>query len=175
LAREEVTMSSLADFRKSKDDFFRRDAHSPLALSQKRAFKGLSYFDENPQLDLTLELEEFEAQETVELQTSTGDVERFTRWAGVAFQVDGTPARLALFKSEDGAIFLPFADATSGKETYGAGRYLEVELTPDGKLHLDFNYAYNPYCAYNDAWSCPLTPPENRLSVPIRAGERRFK
>ena len=70
---------------------------------------------------------------------------------------------------------MPVGDATSGNDTCGAGRYLDVEELPDGKLVVDFNYAYNPYCAYNDSWSCPLTPPENRLTVALRAGEQTFK
>ena len=72
---------------------------------------------------------------------------------------------------DGGQFFLPFADATSGKETYGSGRYLEVHEFRDGRVLADFNYAYSPYCAYNDIWSCPITPFENRLPVPIRAGK----
>ncbi|NJO82052.1 MAG: DUF1684 domain-containing protein [Blastochloris sp.] len=75
---------------------------------------------------------------------------------------------------QQGGLLLPFADALAGSETYGAGRYLEPELLDDGRVLIDFNRAYNPYCAYNDGWSCPLTPAENRLSVAIRAGERIF-
>jgi uncharacterized protein (DUF1684 family) len=70
--------------------------------------------------------------------------------------------------------FLPFADALAGVETYGAGRYLEPEPVGDGQFVVDFNLAYNPYCAYNDDWSCPITPRENRLTVPIRAGEKLY-
>ena len=70
--------------------------------------------------------------------------------------------------------FLPFADALAGTETYGAGRYLDPEAIGDGRFLLDFNLAYNPYCAYNEQWSCPITPRDNRLAVPIRAGERLF-
>ncbi len=97
------------------------------------------------------------------------------RWAKVAFSVDGAPAELTVYKdSSQGSLFLPFADATSGDETYGAGRYVEPDAQPDGTLLIDFNYAYNPYCAYNEAWTCPITPAENRLRVPIRAGEKNF-
>lgn len=78
---------------------------------------------------------------------------------------------LTLFASDHG-FFLPFVDSLRGEETYGAGRYLEPEEGPDGRFHIDFNLAYNPYCAYNENWSCPLTPFENRLNVPIRAGEK---
>ncbi len=80
-----------------------------------------------------------------------------------------------LWDVESGGYFLPFADSTSGEETYGAGRYLEIETLPDGTSLVDFNYAYNPYCAYNEKWSCPLTPSENRLKVPIESGEKNFK
>ena len=85
-------------------------------------------------------------------------------------------ADLTIFKDQrSDNLFLPFADATSGNETYGAGRYLEIEMQNEGQLLVDFNYAYNPYCAYNENWSCPLTPAENRLSVAIRAGESLFE
>ncbi len=110
------------------------------------------------------------------MQTSTGSVQEYMRWGKISFPVDGQAAELTVFKDpEHGDYFLPFADATSGKETYGAGRYLEVHTQDDGRVLVDFNYAYNPYCAYNERWSCPLTPFENRLTVPIRAGEKNFK
>jgi uncharacterized protein (DUF1684 family) len=90
--------------------------------------------------------------------------------------VDGRPTRITLFTSpEMHELFLPFRDATSGRETYGAGRYLEVDPPDaDGRVVVDFNLAYNPYCAYNPDWSCPIPPGENWLDVPIRAGERTF-
>jgi len=83
---------------------------------------------------------------------------------------------LTLFKDLHGAeLFLPFADATSGHETYSAGRYIDPHMLPDGRVEVDFNYAYNPYCAYNERWSCPLTPAENRIKVEVRAGEKNFE
>ena len=89
------------------------------------------------------------------------------------FEVEGEVAELTIFANDHG-YFLPFADSLAGQETYGAGRYLEPIPIPGGKVLVDFNLAYNPYCAYNDRWSCPLTPPENRLKLPIRAGEKVF-
>jgi uncharacterized protein (DUF1684 family) len=111
----------------------------------------------------------------VRLETSTGSEETYRR-AGIArFEVDGTAGQLTLYEPEDGGdLFLPFRDATSGSETYGSGRYLEVHPPRKGRVRLDFNYAYNPYCAYNDAWTCPLPPAENWLSIPIRAGEKAY-
>ena len=169
-------MSELSEFRQTKDENFAGGHDSPLIEHQKHDFKGLRYFDENPGLRFVVELEEFESQDAVEMQTSTGDVAQFIRWGRISFEVGRQKAQLTLLKDEgSGEYFLPFADATSGHETYGAGRYLEVEELPDGKLLVDFNYAYNPYCAYNESWSCPLTPAENRLKVAVRAGEMSFK
>ena len=109
------------------------------------------------------------------MQTSTGDKAVYLRWARVSFQVEGQGATLTVYRDPgSGALFLPFQDANAGGETYGSGRYLEVEEAANGRLHLDFNYAYNPYCAYSDGWSCPMPLPENRLHVPIRAGEQNY-
>jgi uncharacterized protein (DUF1684 family) len=107
------------------------------------------------------------------MQTTTGDVQTYERFGRVRFPVAGEEAALTIYRNENG-FFLPFVDALAGNETYGAGRYLEPEELPDGTLLVDFNLAYNPYCAYNENWSCPITPAENRLKVPIRAGEKVF-
>lgn len=169
-------MSELTEFRKSKDHFIGHDLHSPLTEEQKQSFRGLKYYDENSALNLVIAPEKFDNQDVIEMQTSTGDVAPFVRWGKISFEVENQPAQLTVYKDTDsGEFFLPFTDATSGSETYGAGRYLEVEALPDGQLLVEFNYAYNPYCAYNESWSCPLTPLENRIQVPIRAGEKSFK
>jgi uncharacterized protein (DUF1684 family) len=166
-------MTDLENFRAEKDDFFAHHPQSPLTALQKRTFAGLRYFDDNPALRLTLTVEPFPAPDEIEVQTSTGDVRVYTRFGKFKFSVDGQDAELTIYETENG-FFLPFVDSLAGKETYPAGRYLEPEQL-DGNLFLiDFNLAYNPYCAYNDVWSCPLTPFENRLKVPIRAGEKMF-
>jgi uncharacterized protein (DUF1684 family) len=157
-----------------KDEFFELDQHSPLTVEQKENFEGLRYFEENPALRFELEIAPFEPIEEVQIQTNTGDVQTYERYGRVEFEVGGDPAQLTIYRNEHG-YFLPFADTLAGQETYGAGRYLEPEEIGEGKILLDFNLAYNPYCAYNEKWSCPLTPAENRLKVPIRAGEMTFK
>ncbi len=169
-------MSDLADFRRSKDEFMRDDHHSPLTGEQARSFSALAYYEEAPSLRYELPVERLVKSERIEMQTSTGAVAAYLRWGRIAFDVDGATAELTLFRDEDqGDFFLPFADSTSGTETYASGRYLEVRELPGGKVAVDFNYAYNPYCAYNEQWSCPLTPFENRLKVAIQAGEKSFK
>ena len=164
-------MSELTEFRKQKDEFFAHHPQSPLTRQQKRTFKGLEYFPEAPELRFMLELEAFAEQDQIEMQTSTGDVQEYTRFGKIHFSVDGQPVELTVYADPNG-FFLPFVDSLAGTETYPAGRYFEPEVLPDGKLLVDFNLAYNPYCAYSDLWSCPLTPFENRLKVPVRAGEK---
>lgn len=166
-------MSDLDNFRAEKDDFFGNDPQSPLTAEQKRNFQGLNYFPENPDLRLKVKVQELPAKERIEMQTSTGDVQEYFRHSRFQFQVDGQGAELTIYEGEHG-YFLPFVDSLAGKETYPAGRYLEPEPMPDGLFLIDLNLAYNPYCAYNEHWSCPLTPFENRLKVPIRAGEKIF-
>ena len=167
-------MSALEELRKEKDAFFRESHHSPLLPEQQAEFAGLNYFQENPQLRLEVEVKRFPEQEEIQIQTNTGDVQTYTRFGRFGFAVEGEQAELTVFENENG-YFLPFADSLAGTETYGAGRYLEPARLSDGRFEIDFNEAYNPYCAYNEMWSCPLTPPENRLKVPVRAGEKVFE
>jgi hypothetical protein len=169
-------MGELDDFRRGKDEFFREDPHSPLTAAQRREFAGLRYYPEDPALRLAVQPQAFEEPELVEMQTSTGDTARYLRWARIEFAVEGQAAALTVYRDPgSGDMFLPFQDANAGGETYGAGRYLEPEELSDGRLLVDFNYAYNPYCAYNEDWSCPIPLPENRLRVPVRAGEMSFE
>lgn len=164
-------MSSLSEMRGEKDSFFASHPQSPLTREQKKIFKGLNYYEENPGLRIEAEAVPFEQLEEIEMQTSTGDIQIYRRFGKIHFEVDGQPAELTIFAGEHG-YFLPFVDSMAGIETYPAGRYLEPEPLPGKKFLVDFNLAYNPYCAYNDQWSCPLTPFENRLKVAIRAGEK---
>ena len=166
-------MSELELMRKEKDAFFRDSHHSPLLPEQQTDFAGLNYFPENPDLRLEIEVERFPEQEQIQIQTNTGDVQTYTRYGRFSFEVEGEEAALTIYENENG-YFLPFADSLAGSDTYGAGRYIEPSRLADGRFEVDFNEAYNPYCAYNEMWSCPLTPPENRLKVPIRAGEKVF-
>ena len=167
-------MDTLERFRQEKDESFRLDPQSPLTPEQQRSFTGLRYFPPNPALDLVVTLEMFPEQRTLEMQTTTGEVRTYVRLGRFAFEVEGQAASLTIYQADYGA-FLPFVDSLAGVETYGAGRYLEPEELGDGRFHVDFNLAYNPYCAYNARWSCPITPAENRLSVPVRAGEKLFE
>ncbi len=167
-------VSELTSFRAEKDQVFARDPHSPLTPEQRRTFDGLVYFDENPQLVVQASIDRNVEHDEVRMSTTGGEEQVYHRYGLVRFRVDDQPAQLVLYSSDDSdELFIPFRDATSGRESYGAGRYLEVEAHGD-HVTIDFNYAYNPSCAYDPAYSCPLPPPENWLKVPIRAGEKVF-
>src|SRR5918996_228150 len=176
--KDNVMMPELSEFRADKDDFFRDDPRSPLLPQQQVTFEGLSYFPANGSLVIRakLEVEGIDTNARIVMQTTTGEEQVYRRAGIVRFDVDGEQAVVTLYASPGShELFLPFRDATSGRETYGAGRYLEVELPSlDGNVVIDFNYAYSPFCAYNPNWSCPVPPGENWLAVPIRAGEMSF-
>jgi uncharacterized protein len=165
----------LKSFRAEKDHVFAHDADSPLTADQRHTFKGLVYFEENPRLVIRASIDRNVEPGEVRMSTSTGEEQVYQRYGVVRFAVDGDAAQLTLYASDDSdELFLPFRDATSGHETYGAGRYLELHAHGDD-IAIDFNYAYNPNCAYDPAWSCPVPPVENWLKVPIRAGEKAFE
>ncbi len=166
-----MNADSLLAHRRQKDDFFRTHSQSPLTPAQQALFTGLSYYDPNPDLNLTVTVERFPQQETIQMQTTTGTVQSFLRYGQFTFLAEGQEARLTLYLADYG-FFLPFADAGAGTETYPAGRYLEPDHLGGERFQVDFNHTYNPFCAYNDGWVCPVTPPENRLKVAIRAGEK---
>jgi len=166
-------MSELDDFRQEKDDFFASHPQSPLTKEQKQKFAGLEYFPENDELRLEVQVELLDDSQPFQMQTTTGSVQMYARHAKFKFTVDEQEGELTIYKSEHG-YFLPFVDALAGQETYPAGRYLEPEELPGNRFLVDFNVAYNPYCAYNEMWSCPITPAENRLKIPVRAGEKIF-
>ena len=164
----------LKSFRAEKDHLFSHDPDSPLTPDARGTFNGLIYFDENPSLKITATIDRNIEEGDVPMATSTGEEQLYRRYGVVRFKVDGEAAQLTLYASDDADdLFVPFRDTTSGHETYGAGRYLEVHAHGDD-VAIDFNYAYNPNCAYDPAWSCPVPPVENWLKVPIRAGEKAF-
>jgi len=168
-------MSELTEFRKNKDAFFKDHYQSPLDNLEKKSFTGLKYFPENPALRFDLEMEEYPNPERIIMPTSTGDEQEYWQVGQITFSVKDQPATLQVYQDVNGGdYFIPFVDASAPAETYGGGRYLEPSGLGDGRLHVDFNMAYNPYCAYNDRWSCPLPPRQNRLAVRIEAGELKY-
>jgi uncharacterized protein (DUF1684 family) len=163
---------AILQHRKERDRIF-AGHHSPLDQDRRAGFTGLAYFDPAPDLVFRVPVEPVE-RTRIRVQTSDG-AERVHERAGIVrVEVDGEETSLTLYDTGHPGYFVPFRDATSGGETYGAGRYLDIEPNSDGTVTIDFNLAYNPLCAYSDAYSCPLPPVENWLSVAITAGERAY-
>ena len=179
---------AIAQFRRARDELFRSHPQSPIELDERSNFKGLHYFPSDPahRVEAT-----FEPGEGSELVIDTGGEDgavRYRRAGQLLFRLHGEGCRLTVLSLVQyaGGLFLPFRDTTSGRETYGGGRYLfdtakdtdglVLEITPgSSEVTIDFNYAYNASCAYSPMWACPLAPPENYLKVPVRAGELSYK
>lgn len=171
--------SSLKKQRKEKDRFFELSPQSPIPTSDRGEFDGLDYYPEKEELRFRLELQKHEEKERIEVEDSKGGNQEYFRWGEFRFRAAGDECVLQAYKSdaEEDRLWVPFKDNTNGQETYGAGRYIDLESSrhkADGKWLLDFNQAYNPFCAYNEDYVCPFIPPENWLEVPIRAGEKKY-
>ena len=170
----------LEEERGEKDWFFVKNWQSPVPPQDRSRLKGLDYFPLDPNYRFEVELHEHKKKETVKMSYTKGEEQDFIRWGEFRFEVGDKELALQAYKriSIDETLFVPFRDATSGKETYSAGRYLdlnsEMAQTPDGKWILDFNKAYNPWCVYSEMYTCPFVPPENWLEVPIQAGEMNY-
>jgi uncharacterized protein (DUF1684 family) len=166
--------------RETKNVFFAQQWQSPIPPQDKPRFKGLEYYPPNPSYKFELELHEHHEKQAIRMTYTKGNEQDFIRWGEFRFKLGEKEQALQAYKPsrEEEMLFVPFKDATSGKETYGAGRYLDLEperdRTAGEKWILDFNQAYNPWCAYSEAYTCPLVPAENWLEVPILAGEKNY-
>jgi uncharacterized protein (DUF1684 family) len=173
-----MTERRLRQFRDHKNHYFAHGEHSPLNAEQRTRFTGLDYFDEDQTLSFVVapDVDGAGIGEALVLATTDGKTVPFVRAGRVTVSIDGRAVQLSVLRDPDrGRFFLPFRDQTAGVETYELGRYLDPRERPDGKLVVDFNYAYNPYCAYREGWSCPIPPAENVLPARIEAGERSFR
>ena len=172
-------VKALADARAAKDDMLRTSKDSPVTADKRQALLPLSYFPPDREFRVPASLSpDPQGGRVIQMLTSTGQ-QRPTRVMGVLlFAVKGQPLTLEAF-AEEGSngerLFVPFTDTTSGHETYGAGRYIDLDRTSTGIYVIDFNKAYHPYCYYNPTYDCPYPPAENRLPIPVRAGERLKK
>lgn len=169
---------AIKGFREDKDDFFRTNARSPIPEAEREAFDGLPYYPVDEALAFearTLEPYTGDQPSNFQIPTSDGQLRPAHRAGILKFEIAGASHQLTAYTFDGGdgeSLFVPFLDETSGTETYGAGRYLDLEPEEDGTYSLDFNLAYHPSCVYDTKFSCPLTPAENRLPLRIEAGER---
>ncbi|UBM57218.1 DUF1684 domain-containing protein [Marinilongibacter aquaticus] len=171
----------LADFRKNYKADFLKDDHSPL---KEEDLAYLDFYPPNESLKVKCEFEAIESSDTFELPTSSGKTKTYMVFGQLVFKIKAKSYRLNVYRSlalmknplYKDYLFIPFRDKTNGKSTYGAGRYLDLRMKELGdEIYLDFNKAYNPYCAYSLGYSCPIPPQENTLPLKIKAGEKKYK
>lgn len=165
--------------RRKKDIFMRSSSDSPFKGKAREQFDSLRYFTPDLTYRIKAKVEPINVKEYLVLPTSDGKEKKYIKYAYADFELNGQMHRLLMLKGTDPKnkdnLFIPFADATSGDSTYGAGRYLDVEQRNKNTVILDFNKAYNPYCNYSDEYSCPFPPRENILETAIRAGEKTYE
>jgi uncharacterized protein (DUF1684 family) len=169
-------VAQIAVARAEKDAEFRKSP-DPVPDNRKAELLPLAYFPIDPDYSVPAALKPSTDDTAVPMPTSTGAQRQMRRAGTLEFMLKGQPLKLTAF-IEVGApdmnrLFVPFSDMTSGTETYPAGRYLDLDRSKTGVYVIDFNRAYHPYCYYNPTWDCPYPPAENRLKIPVRAGEKR--
>ncbi len=169
----------LKAFRVKRDQFFKEAPQSPLKEADRKGFKGLLYYSINLQYAMTGFIERYPTEPKptyVNLPTNKEREKKYVRYGRFKFKWEGKEFGLQIYRPLGGGeLFLPFKDKTSGRETYSKGRYLFIEPLPGGKVLIDFNRAYNPFCAYNEKYTCPYALKENWLEIAIQAGEKDYK
>jgi uncharacterized protein (DUF1684 family) len=164
--------TQIQGIRNDKDQYLKTDKESP--IENKNAFQQLPYFAIDPTWRVTATIDKLKSGQKIEIQMTGGETEAYEPYGNATFEIGGKKYALKLFINAEGLLFLPFKDLTSGKETYGAGRYLDLDPQniKGSQLVIDFNLAYHPYCTYNHTFTCPIPPAENFLPIAIKAGER---
>lgn len=177
--------AELQKHRTDRDIEYKTKASSPFKSNKaRRKFKHLDYFEADESWIIEAEVRRFETPDTLQMPTSAGTIKDFLRWAELHFEYGGAYYSLEAYRSIQNIrhpvysryLFIPFTDLTSGAESYGGGRYLDIEIPAEDAIvmGIDFNYAYNPYCAYSDGWFCPIPPARNFLEVELKAGEKKY-
>jgi uncharacterized protein (DUF1684 family) len=179
-------LKKIEDYQYEENLKFHDDSESPLTKEDLKTFKKLDFYPIDKKYRIVAKLEKTVDAPIFEMKTTTDRKPLYIKYGTITFTLDGEEQKIPIYQNKDldkdpqyiDYLFLPFTDKTSGNESYGGGRYIDVYTTdekPDGTILIDFNKAYNPYCAYNDRYSCPLTPKENTLSVEILAGVKNYK
>lgn len=174
-AREVPYEDEIASWHAEKDRFMRESPDSPVLAAERATFPPLPYYPINREYRVPASLTVARADDILDMQTSTGQRRKMQRIGTLEFTLKGQPHKLTAFaEAADTSLrrlFVPFHDRTNGSDTYPGGRYLDLERTPTGVYDLDFNRAYHPFCVFNATYDCPVPPRENRMTIPVRAGE----
>lgn len=174
--REMPYADEIAGWRAEKDRYMRESSQSPVPREKRASFPALNYFPIDESYRVAADLNVIESTDVIEMDTSDGNKRRMRRIGTLQFTLKGQPYSLTAFvdatENDMRRLFVPFGDLTSGTETYPGGRYLDLDRTATRVYDLDFNRAYHPFCVFNPDYVCPIPPKENRLKIPIRAGEK---
>ena len=177
---KEIPYEVLIEKQRLEKDFTMRNSEGSPFAHDIYSYKGLEYFPPDEKFKVVARYQPYTGIEKVSLPTSDNLTREYYKYGYAEFELGGVNNKLLIFQPvtenmDAGGLFLGFGDATSANETYGAGRYLDIKHNGGKTITLDFNLAYNPYCAYSDAYSCPIPPRENFLSIPVYAGEKDYK
>lgn len=176
--QEQFNKKSVKKFQKELNEHYANPEKSPLLEKDLKTFKSLNFFKPNKKYFVKALFIRTPDEQPFEMPTSTDRKPLYVKYAEVHFELDGQKLKLDVFQNVEmsriplykNSLFLPFTDLTSGNTTYGGGRYLDLTIPETEVMYIDFNMAYNPYCAYNYKYSCPIPPPQNDLNVEIKAG-----
>lgn len=171
---EDELKAEFEKFQAEQNEHYSNKETSPLKRKERKKFKGHSFYDFDIDYRVTAKVVKFLRPDTIIMPTSAGTEKAYSRWATLHFKIGGAACQLVAYRrakeGQDGYLFIPFKDHTSGFDTYGGGRYLDLDVPKGDDVILNFNLAYNPYCAYTTGWFCPIPPEENTLDIPIKAG-----
>jgi len=178
-ANTELYIEEVESERNEIVDYMRNDPESPFNKKGKVEYEGLNFFDVDPKFKVKARIEKISSPIPIIIQMTNGETADYFKYAIAHFSLNGEKQELFLLKSkkyfDEPYLFLPFYDETSADESYGGGRFLNVDYEDEKEIFLDFNMAYNPYCAYTDTYRCPIPPAENKITVKVTAGERNYK
>ncbi|PKP17196.1 MAG: hypothetical protein CVU07_04655 [Bacteroidetes bacterium HGW-Bacteroidetes-23] len=182
-SQQKFERDSVIQFQKNMNEHYADSAKSPLKKKDLAIFKELEFFPINEKYFVTAKFIRTKKEKPFEMKTTTSRKPIYVKYGELHFEIDGKPCKLNVYQNVEfskiyeykNSLFLPFTDYTSGLESYGGGRYIDLEIQKGKNWTVDFNQAYNPYCAYNEVYSCPIVPQENDLKVEIKAGVKAFK
>ncbi|MFY7743011.1 MAG: DUF1684 domain-containing protein [Flavobacterium sp.] len=182
-SQQQFERDSVIQFQKNMNEHYADSAKSPLKKKDLAVFQVLEFFPISEKYFVTATFKRTKKEKPFEMKTTTSRRPLYVKYGELHFEIDGIPCQLNVYQNVEfskkpgykNSLFLPFTDYTSGVESYGGGRYIDLEIQKGNTWAIDFNQAYNPYCAYNEKYSCPIVPEENDLKVEIKAGVKAFK
>lgn len=180
--QQKFEKDSVIQFQKGMNEHYADTASSPLKKSDLKHFKALDFFEIDENYFVNAKFIRTKKEKPFDMPTTTSRKPKYVKYGELYFTIDGVACKLNVYQNIElikqpkykNSLFLPFTDLTSGVESYGGGRYINIEIQEGLNWVIDFNQCYNPYCAYNEGYSCPLTPAENDLKVAVKAGVKKF-